>query len=53
VSTDILLNTPYFLGFSILGFMSLLRELKKEGFFDLGYIVIAVFSCMCAVFMLS
>lgn len=53
VSTVILLNAAYYLGFSILGFMSLFREFKKDGFFDLGYIVIAVSSCMCAVFMLS
>ena len=53
VSTAILLNTAYYLGFSVLGFMVLLREMKNEEFFDLGYIIIVVSSCMCAVFMLS
>jgi hypothetical protein len=53
VSTAILLNTAYYLGFSILGFMGVLREVKNEGVFDLGYIVIAVSSCMCSIFMLS
>ena len=53
VATGILLNTAYYLGLSILGFMILLREIKNEGIFDLGYIIIAVSSCMTAVFMLS
>jgi hypothetical protein len=53
VSTGILLNTAYYLGFTILGFMALLKEVKGEGILDLAYIVIAVASCMCAVFMVS
>ncbi len=53
VSTGILLNTAYYLAFSILGFMALLREIKNEGIFDLAYIVITVASCMCAVFIIS
>lgn len=53
VSTGILLNTAYYLGFSVLGFMALLREDKGQGIFDLAYIVIAVASCMCAIFMIS
>ena len=53
VSIAILLNSAFYLGFTILGFMALLREVKKEGVFDLGYIVIAVSSCICAIYMLS
>jgi hypothetical protein len=53
VSTGILLNSAYYLGFSIFGFMALLRELRDEEIFDLAYIVIAVTSCMCAVFIIS
>lgn len=33
-STGLLLNSGYYLGFSIIGFMALLKEVKEESIFE-------------------
>lgn len=53
VATGIFLNTSYFLAFTILGFMALLKEVKNEGVFDLAYIALVVCASLCSTFMLS
>jgi hypothetical protein len=41
------------MGFSIIGFMALLKEIKEQGIMEQGYIGVAVTGIICAIYILS
>jgi hypothetical protein len=53
VATGLLIHSGYYLSFSILGFMALLREIKEDGVYSEAYIGITVTGCICAIYVLS
>ena len=52
ISTGLFLNASFFMGFAIVGFMSLLREVKEAFVFEQGYIGIAITSLISGTFVL-
>ena len=53
VATGLMVNSCYFMGFSIVGFMALLKEVKEQGLMEQGYIGIAVSGIICTIFIIS
>ena len=50
ITTGLLLNSGYFLAFSIVGFIALLKDLREEEVFEEGYIGIIVSGFICLIF---
>ena len=53
VASGILIHGGYYMGFSIIGFMALLKEIKEQGIMEQGYIGVAVTGIICAIYILS
>jgi hypothetical protein len=53
VASGMLIHAGYYMGFSIIGFMALLKEIKDEGIMQQGYIGVAVTGIICAIYILS
>ncbi len=53
VACGMLIHAGYYMGFSIVGFMALRKEIKDQVIMEQGYIGIAVTGIICAIYILS
>ena len=53
VASGMLIHSGYYMGFSIIGFMALLKEIKEQGIMEQGYIGVAVTGIISAIYILS
>ncbi len=53
VASGMLIHAGYYMGFSIIGFMALLKEIKGQEIMEQGYIGVAVTGIICAIYVLS
>jgi len=53
VASALFVHAAYYMGFSIIGFVALLKEIKGQAVMEQGYIGLAVSGIICAIFIIS